>query len=221
MLQHLAKSKPWNWGIAAAPQWEVPAAEIYPLVCRWKGNHFLKCLDLGCGIGRHAFFLAENGFQVDAFDLSSEGIEKIAKIAKERNLPIKTAIGDMLSLPYESDLFDCLIAFHAIYHTDDTGIKKVISEIKRVLKPGGEAYITFNSQNSSAFKNSENKHLTRNTIFKTAGHEANIPHYYATKEGIENLLRDFQIIEFSYKEEYWQTEKYTGAHYHVLVKKHE
>lgn len=215
----MIKSKAWNWDIASAPHWEEPASEIYPLLKRWRKEGFKKILDLGCGIGRHAIFFSENGFVVDACDLSQKGIDKSNKLIKENNLNITTKVSDMLSLPYDKDSFDGLIAFHAIYHTDDAGIKKAISEIKRVLKNQGEAFITFNSKNSSAFKSSDNKHLSESTIVKTAGHEAGIPHYYASKREVEDLLGDLEIIEFSYKEEYWQDQDYTGAHYFVLVKK--
>ena len=75
------------------------------------------------------------------------------------------------------------------------------------------------SQNSSAYKDPKNKHLTKNVVFKTEGHEVGIPHFYATKADIQKLLADFEIVNFEYKEEYWQNKEYTGAHYLVLVKK--
>lgn len=212
----MVKSKAWTWDSSITSFWKEPAAEVYPLLARWKKIGFRRFLDLGCGVGRHSILFAKSGFEVDALDLSEEGVEKLDKLAKKEKLPIKAIVGDMLSLPYEDDRFDCLLAYHAIYHTDDRGIKKALFEIKRVLKRRGEAYITFNSQNSDSYKSSENKHLTQNTIIKEKGHEAGIPHYYAKKEDVENLLKDFEILEFSYKEEYYSD--YTGAHYFVLVK---
>lgn len=215
----MIKSKAWNWDIALAPQWEEPAPEVYPLLNRWRKQKFKTLLDLGCGVGRHALLFSKYDFEVCACDLSKEGIDKLNTLVEESGLSIATKVCDMLSLPYEDNSFDSLIAFHAIYHSDDEGIKKIINEIKRVLKTGKEAYITFNSKNSSAFKNPDNKHLSDSTIVKTTGHEAGIPHYYANKQEVEMLLEGFEIIEFSYKEEYWQDQDYTGAHYFVLVKK--
>ncbi len=213
----MIKSKAWNWDIALVPQWEEPAAEVYPLLTRWHKQNFKALLDLGCGVGRHALLFSKYGFEVNACDLSKEGIDKLNTLAKKSGLSITTKVCDMLSLPYEDNLFNCLIAYHAIYHSDDEGIKKVIDEIKRILKVGGEAYITFNTKNGSSFKDPKNKHLTDNTLIKTEGHEVGIPHYFANKQDVELLLRDFEIIEFSYKEEYWKD--YVGTHYFVLVKK--
>lgn len=212
----MIKSKAWDWNSSIAPWWEEPAAEVYPLLTRWGKAGFKKFLDLGCGVGRHSILFASNGFNVDAFDLGEEGVRKLDKLAQEEKLPVKTAIGDMLSLPYEDNFFDCLVAYHVIYHSDDNGIKKVVSEIKRVLKKDSEAYITFNSQNSDSYKDPDNKHVTQNTLVKEKGHEAGIPHFYATKEIVEELLKDFEILEFSYKEEYYPD--YMGAHYFVLIK---
>ena len=45
----------------------------------------LKVLDLGCGEGKDAVFLARNGYIVTAFDLSETGIEKGKKLAEKCN----------------------------------------------------------------------------------------------------------------------------------------
>jgi ubiquinone/menaquinone biosynthesis C-methylase UbiE len=211
------KSKAWDWKIASAPWWKDAAAEVYPLLKRWGAQGFKRILDLGCGIGRHSILFAENGFEVDAFDLSKEGIKQLNELIRQKKLTIKTTVGDMLSLPYEDKSFDCLLAYHAVYHTDDEGIRKVINEIGRVLVNDGEAFVTFNSQESSAYKDSKNQRITTNTIIKAKDHEVGMPHYYATKQDVENLLRGFQIVEFLHKEEFYPD--YTGAHYFVLVKK--
>lgn len=124
---------------------------------------------------------------------------------------------DMINLPYKDESFDAVLAFHAIYHQNDEGIEKVVNEIKRVLKPGGEAYITFNSKAGTYFKSEDVERISDNTIIKTQGHEAGIPHFYADKKQVENLLKDFKILEFFHKEEYYGN--YIGAHYFVLAQK--
>src|SRR4051794_26361142 len=54
-----------------------------------------KALDLACGIGRHAIFLAEKGFQVTAVDNSAVGIEIAKKRAEEKNLEIDFRVADL------------------------------------------------------------------------------------------------------------------------------
>jgi ubiquinone/menaquinone biosynthesis C-methylase UbiE len=213
----MIKSKAWNWKVAKAPWWEKPSPEIYPLIKKWQKQGFKKVLDLGCGVGRHSILFAQNGFNVDAFDLSESGIEELKKKIGKEKLPIKLMIGDMLSLPYKNNSFDCLLAYHVVYHTDEKGIEKIIEEIKRVLKPGGEFFLDFNSKMSSAFKNKKNKHLTDHVLFKTEGHEINIPHYYADKKDVHSLLTGFEILKFVHKEKSFP-DNYQSAHYFVLGK---
>lgn len=214
----MIKSKAWDWKVAKAPWWERPSPNVYPLIKRWQKQDFKNFLDLGCGLGRHSILFAKNGFEVEAFDLSKSGIEDLKETIKKQKLPIRLTVGDMLSLPYKDNSFDCLLAYHVIYHTDELGIKRIISEIKRVLKPNGEFFLDFNSKNSSAFKNKKNKHVGRNLLFKTESHEIGIPHYYSDKKEVDNLLKDFEIIKIEYKEKIFP-DNYQSAYYFVLGKK--
>ena len=213
----MIKSKAWDWKVAKAPWWKKPSPEVYPLIKRWQKQGLKKILDLGCGLGRHSILFAQKGFEVDAFDLSESGIEELKETIKKQKLPIRLKVGDMLSLPYKDNSFDCLLAYHVVYHTDEKGIEKTIKEIKRVLKPEGEFFLDFNSKNSSAFKDKRNKHVSGNVLFKTEGHETGIPHYYADKKDVKNLLEDFEIIKLVHREKSFP-DNYQSAYYFVLGK---
>ena len=60
-----------------------PSKEVKELVLYLKKD--AKILDVGCGDGRHALYLASLGFQVDAFDLSKNAIEKIDYLKQKNN----------------------------------------------------------------------------------------------------------------------------------------
>ena len=47
-----------------------------------------KALDMACGAGRNAIFLAQSGFQVDAIDISSEGLDQARQKAESQGLGI-------------------------------------------------------------------------------------------------------------------------------------
>uniref|UniRef100_A0A7C4NU07 Class I SAM-dependent methyltransferase n=1 Tax=Thermodesulfobacterium geofontis TaxID=1295609 RepID=A0A7C4NU07_9BACT len=108
---------------------------------------------------------------------------------------------DMHNLPYSNEFFDCMLAFHVIYHTNREGIRRVISEIYRVLKKDGECFLTFNSKFSKSFNNPNNILLEDGTVIKKEGIEAGIPHYYVDKEEVLELMNNFEIISFKYVEE--------------------
>ena len=215
----MVKSKSWNWDIVTDDFWTIPSEDVYYYLEKWLKCGFKTFLDLGCGLGRHSIFFANNGFKVHSFDLSENGLENFIAIIKNEKLNISIKLGDMLSLPYEDNYFDCVLAYHSIYHTDSSGIKQVISEIHRVLKKDGEAFITFISKNNPSFTLSSNKIIDENTIIKTEGIEANIPHYYVNVEDIKYLLKDFKMIKIRQIEDV--SEGNSSWHYFVNIKKME
>ncbi|NBI05414.1 class I SAM-dependent methyltransferase [Senegalia massiliensis] len=210
------KSKSWNWDEVKEKFWGEPAEEVYYLGNRWKKENNMKVLDLGCGIGRHSIFLSQNDFDVYAHDLSESGLRKLDEVSSKEGLNIKINLGDMVSLPYESNFFNCILAYNAIYHTDRVGIEKVISEIKRTLKDNGEIYLTFNSKNNPSFNNPSNEKIGENTIIKTEGKEKGIPHYYVDEKEVRRLMKDFKIISLRHVEEIG--DDWRSWHYYVLAK---
>ncbi|MFC1746186.1 class I SAM-dependent methyltransferase [Candidatus Riflebacteria bacterium] len=210
------KSKSWNWEENITEFWKNPADEIYPLLYKWKANGFNSLLDLCCGIGRHAILFAENGFDVCAYDLSKTGTEILDKYAKQKKLNIKIDTGDMLNLPYRDSSFDCLIAFHSIYHTDYKGLKKVIKEIHRVTKTNAEIFVTFNSKENPAYKNPANTIIDNYTIIRNEEPEIGIPHTFLDYDDVLNLLKNKKIIQIQQIENYFADRK--SKHFFVKYK---
>ena len=69
--------KPQGWENIYKEQGEVQVkilAKVKDSVDLFKRRGFKKILDLGCGTGRHAIFLAQNGFEVYATDISNTGL---------------------------------------------------------------------------------------------------------------------------------------------------
>ncbi len=210
------KSVAWDWDKRTEQhRWQEPAQEVYYLAERWPAQGRTRLLDLGCGIGRHALFFARRGFSVDAFDLSESAIAALDQAARDRQLPIRAGVGDMLTLPYEAGTFDCLVAFHAIYHTNRAGLEQVLAEIRRVLRPGGEIFLTFNSLRNPSFSRPTNETLEPNTIRPTEGQEAGIPHYYVDEAEVRRLLAGFELVRFSQVEEI--RADHSSWHYYVLA----
>lgn len=112
-----------------------------------------KVLDLGCGRSYLPLYLAKNGLQVIAFDLP-EPFEVLKNNISHQNL--KYDCGSMLELPYSNNSIDLVISISAIEHLDYltntrktlsyakflTNTKKALSEMIRVLKPGGKFFLT-------------------------------------------------------------------------------
>ena len=70
--------------------------EPLPLLVRMaEGLPSGRALDLACGPGRHALFLAERGWQVTAVDASRVAIELLEKNARERDLHVDARVADL------------------------------------------------------------------------------------------------------------------------------
>lgn len=197
----MIKSKEWDWETVTGNFWNEPSEDVYYYVNRWKKKNFTCFLDLGCGLGRHSILFAENGFDTYSFDLSQYGLDILSKKARELGLNIKTTIGDIHKLSYDTNMFDCLLAYHVISHTDTNGIKTIISEINRVLKNNGEFFITLCSKNSPSFTEKNYPRIDENTIIKTEEPELNVPHYYSDLDSVIDLFKDFDLYRIRHIED--------------------
>ncbi|HYF81566.1 MAG TPA: class I SAM-dependent methyltransferase [Clostridia bacterium] len=214
-------TKEWDWNKNSQAIWFTPCEESYYLINRWKEKDFKRFLDLGCGRGRHSIQFAKNGFDVSSVDLSDVAVSGLQEWAGKEGLNISAAIVDMMDLPFENETFDCLLAYHVISHTDSKGIIKAISEINRVLKTGGEFYITFCSKNSWSYKEAGFPRLDDNTVIKVEdGPENGVPHYHVDDSVLKELLANFGLITVKQIQDVvLEGHDYVSWHYFVLGKK--
>lgn len=100
-----------------------------------RAAHELKlgsALDLACGAGRHALFLAVRGWQVTAVDSSRVGIEITRERARERGLKIDTRVADLErgEFKIESEAYDLITDFYYLQ-------RDLFPQIRAGLKEGG------------------------------------------------------------------------------------
>jgi tellurite methyltransferase len=97
-----------------------------------------KALDIATGEGRNAVFLAQQGFDVDAVDISGIGLKKARKLSGEIGVKINTIYADLNTYQIQKEKYDLIANFYFLSRT-------LIPKIKRGLKKGGriifETYI--------------------------------------------------------------------------------
>ncbi|WP_416668445.1 bifunctional 2-polyprenyl-6-hydroxyphenol methylase/3-demethylubiquinol 3-O-methyltransferase UbiG [Egbenema bharatensis] len=101
-------------------------------ISNWQG---LRVLDVGCGGGFSCEFLANRGAIVSGIDQSKPCIETARTHAQQNQLAIDYQHGVAEALPYPDHTFDGVICVDVLEHV--ANVQKTISEIDRVLKPGG------------------------------------------------------------------------------------
>jgi SAM-dependent methyltransferase len=98
-------------------------------------------LDVGTGRGRHALVLAARGHRVVGLDLAARAIATARRRAGEAGLAgmARFVQGDMRDLPFKDGEFDAVVnLFTSFGYFDDEGDHaRSVSEMARVLRPGG------------------------------------------------------------------------------------
>ncbi|MHB8104351.1 MAG: class I SAM-dependent methyltransferase [Dehalococcoidales bacterium] len=114
-------------------------SELEDLTRRWQKG---KLLNVGCAHGPD-FIPFKNSFELHGVDYSIEMLELAKKYAMKNQFRVNLVEADARQLPYANDFFDFAIAIAVYHHIEDKdGRLKALKELYRVLKPGGEAFIT-------------------------------------------------------------------------------
>jgi SAM-dependent methyltransferase len=174
-----------------------PHADIQRVVKLIRDRDGSRILDLGCGTGRHIIFLSRLGFDVYGFDASPKAIAMAQEWLKNEGHEATLCEHQMEDpFPYENDFFDAVISIQVIHHNLMTDIRKTISEIERVLKPGGVLFVTFPILHPGPVSEEEDWNLVEveeMTCVPQRGWESGIPHHYFTLEEIPIEFHSFNI----------------------------
>lgn len=102
-----------------------------------------RVLDLCCGFGRHSLLLREAGVEAFGLDLSNELLRAAPELPGwERHLRGRLVRADMTRIPFAAGAFDGLVnLFSSFGYLGDEADARVLSEIARVLRPGGLAVL--------------------------------------------------------------------------------
>lgn len=176
-------------------------------------------LDLGCGAGRHTQYLAADGFTVSGFDASKTGLEFTRKRLEANGLQADLRQGDMECLPYPDKTFDGLISIHVIFHNTLAGMQRTLAEIRRVLKPGGLALVTFQSKRS--WRYGRGIRIEEDTYLPDVGGDAGIPHHYSSLGEFECILEGFIVRDVHLQETLDDQNHTRSSHWEVLMEKPE
>jgi ubiquinone/menaquinone biosynthesis C-methylase UbiE len=93
-----------------------------------------RVLDIGCGNGRFAFFKR-------ASCAAMVGIDAGAHFASEPLGAVDLARGDVRLLPFADASFDKAYSLDVLEHLTEEGVVRMLSEARRVLRPGGELFL--------------------------------------------------------------------------------
>lgn len=148
-----------------------------------------EIIDLGCGVtGNVTLYLLEKGKKVISCDFAEEALNAIKMIKDSKTLKF-----DMLDeFPFEDNSTNLVIADLSLHYFREKDTIRIISEIKRILRPNGYLLFRLNSTNSTEYKkiieNSE-KEIEPHLFFYQ-----NMEKRFFDRNDINKFFRDFKII---------------------------
>ena len=114
-------------------------------------------LDLACGHGRHALWLAKQGWRVTAIDRDGGALRELAEEASRRGLVVTTRLADLEggSATLSAETFDVIVVVHYLH-------RPLFSQLLAALRPGGVlVYETFTTAQAARGKPTDPDFLLR------------------------------------------------------------
>jgi len=119
--------------------WSIFRSELEALAQRWQKG---KLLNLGCAHGPD-FLPFIHSLELYGVDFSAQMLNFARKYSRKFNFAVDLSLADVSSLPYPDETFDWVISVATYHHIEGEQKKRAaLDELRRVLKPGGEAFIT-------------------------------------------------------------------------------
>lgn len=135
-MEYMGNRNFWEQKFLSRPDSQLPPETILiedAAFFREKGS----VLDLACGDGRNAFFLAGNGFEVTAVDFSEAALSRLKRFAEKKRLTVYTQQMDLCC----EENFDSLGKFDMIVCNHYRLLSKTAMQLKKHLTKNGVLWI--------------------------------------------------------------------------------
>ena len=117
-----------------------PADFLEKLIALKPPSSEIKVLDIGCGEGKDAVYMAQRGYSVTAFDLTESGIRKTLRLAAERGVNNIRAYVDDIN-DFETGMnFDIIYSTGTIQYLKKENIAGFFEKVRRITTPNGLNY---------------------------------------------------------------------------------
>ncbi len=111
-----------------------------------------RVLELGCGHGRNATYLASLGCRVDAVDFSAQAIEWARERAKQAGVPVDFQYCPVFDATFTDESCDLVYDSGCFHHLPPHRRKDYVELVHRALKPGGSyGLVCFRPEGGSGF----------------------------------------------------------------------
>lgn len=123
-------ARPTLWGSAPNRFLAEAFAEVRP----WGSG---RALDLACGEGRNAVWLAERGWRVTGVDVSRVALERARRLAEKRSVAAEWVLADALAWRAPEPFALVVVAY---FHPGADRLQRLAESVAAALEPAGEAF---------------------------------------------------------------------------------
>jgi len=140
----------------------------------------LKILCIADGEGRNGVWLAKQGMQVDAFDVSDIALAKAKQFAQDNSVKVNYSLSDTDGWTWEPNSYDAIVAIF-IQFADSEMRQRIFKQVQLALKPGGIFILQ--------------GYTPKQIEYKTGGPSL-LEHLY-TEEGIRDLTKELRVLDLN------------------------
>lgn len=145
-------------------------------------------LELGCGAGRNALFMAQQGCAVTAVDLSEVALQWAKERASDQRLDIQFVQANLFNIDFPDNEYDFIYDAGCFHHIAPHRRMQYVELVHRALKPGGYFAINCFAENGiyggSAMSDWD--------VYRNRSLQGGLGY---TKEKLLFIFKDFQEIE--------------------------
>ena len=172
-------------------------------------------LDVGAGQGRHAFFLAQNGFAVEVLEPSIVGINQMKEVAEKENLPIHFTHGSLAEFEPKITAYSAVLLFGIIQILTREQISELLTSLKSWTAEDSLIFITaFSTDEPSYEKHKKDDVEIGKNSFKDS---KDFIRTYLEKDELLDLFTGYQVV---HHDEYLSEPHHHGdgnMHQHAVI----
>ena len=153
-----------------------------------------RVLDLGCGAGRHVWLAASIGYSTFGVETSEQALKRAKDLLQvyQINADLRTFDGE--TLPFSDGFFSYIICYGVLDHVRMEQAHKLSEEMWRVLREGGELFLSLRSTRCASPDEVGTK-VAKNTYVLTSEAEQGLIQHFFDLDEVCELLRTFAIAE--------------------------
>jgi SAM-dependent methyltransferase len=151
------------------PPWDTKAPK--ETVIGWQAAGLVRgeVLDIGCGLGDNAIYLAKQGHSVTGLDISPTALVTARERAVDAGVDVRFAVADATTLDGYTDAFDTVIDSGMYHCLDDDGKRSYAAALHRATRPGATLLLSCFSDANAADAEWPRPMVSEQTLRDTLG----------------------------------------------------